>query len=161
VLNSASLNLRYWDKTAPATGTNDVIITLTNPGIILVGVQSATGVDQVTPISHSATDTQTNAASTLTVTSATGELAFTIVGVNFNGAPVTPDATWTTDYNFANVGGDLILVGQHIAGAASSVTRTDSLNASTTWLMIGASLKSADAGAAGTPFFMQLGAQRI
>lgn len=138
-----------YDLVAPTTGTNNVVITMSGLAQIVGGSWSAYGVDQTTPRSNTVNTTGTSAAPSGTLTSATDEVAVTVVGWRCNtGVTDTPDATWTSDWDVelsaTAVGG----AGSHITGAAS-VTRTDTLSGSNDWGIVGASLKAVAGGTVG------------
>ena len=135
--------INYRDLVAPATGANNIVFTMDASTPIVGGGQTAYTVDQTTPRSNTNTANGTSTSAALTVTSAIGELVLTIMGTDFNPA-VTPDATWTLDWNVINAGTDIREVAMHKVGAAS-VTRTDALSPSAAWVLVGASLKEAAA----------------
>lgn len=125
---------------APATGTNNIVITASGNGDLTGGGWSAYGADQSTLYSNTNSANATDTTPTLTITSAVGELVVT--GTLDRTTNITPDATWTTDWNAT--GAAIRYAGCHIAGAAS-VTRTDSV-ASSQWILVGGSIKAAAAG---------------
>ena len=131
-----------YELVAPASGTHDVVITLSVTKVIVASAISYTGVNQTTPIpatgTTTASGTNNTPTATLTPTGAGSSGAyFSFVAADGN-LTDTPDTGWTTD---SNVTQDSLVMGaaSHKAGA-SSVTRTDTLSASATagwWVWIG------------------------
>ncbi len=136
----ANSEVDYWDLTSPASGAQSMVFTFSASGSADVGWISAYGVDQGTVRSATNTNAGTSTAPTITITSAVGELVVTMGGARGTGTN-TVDATWTSDW--VNTGTtDPQGSGAHTAGAAS-VTRTDTLDTSRGWALVGASLKAA------------------
>ncbi|MCA9160355.1 MAG: DNRLRE domain-containing protein, partial [Planctomycetales bacterium] len=136
----AALNVRIetWALVAPATGTHNVVITLSAQSkAIAAGAVSFTGVDQSTPLGAYASAEGDSSTATVNVASANGELVYGFAGVR-KGTDATPGAGQTeqTDVKTGNIEG----VGSTEAGAASVVTSW-SLDVSDKWIASGVSIK--------------------
>ena len=130
------------DLVNPATGTHNGVFTPNTKSDMAGGFLSAYGVNQTTPRRATANNNGTSNAPTLTITSASGDLAVSHVGYDGSTASDTPDLSWTGAWNVSGPG-NTNAQGRYIAGSGSSVTRTDSFNNSAGWAVVGASLQSA------------------
>lgn len=118
IQNTPDCKVEIWGLAAPATGANNVVVTLSGLEAVGSGAISFTGVDQ----SSSTSSPQTNSAdsatsSSVTVTSATGDMVVDIVGTSSMsptvGAGQTQRYTTSPAAGFGN--------GSTEAGAASVV----------------------------------------
>lgn len=142
----------YWDLPGPSTGTNNMVFNYSGGTNCYpaAGCLSATGVDQATPRSHTATDNGNSGGpvtTNLSCVSAVGELVMSFLG--FHTGNNTIDPTWVSDFHVASIADQLDAA--HIAGAAS-VVRADSMDGPNEWVLLMASLKAASGGAPTTPF---------
>lgn len=146
----AIFNLVYssmWYLAAPATGANNVVVTFSatppnNSGAIAA---SFTGVDQTTPQDGGADNEATNQESTVTVTSATNDMAvdFTII-VNGNTGPTVGAGQTSRATGNDGGSGDLMGVSTEPGAASNTMTWTWSAN-DKTWLALGLNLNAAAA----------------
>lgn len=123
-----------WGKIAPATGANNVVITVASSCGIVGGSVSVNGADQSTGWHNSATANGNSTAPSVNVTSAAGEL---VVDQMANGVGATdlPTATvgagqtqrWNDDNNNENRGCG------STEGGAATVTMSWTLSASELW----------------------------
>lgn len=147
---SGEVNIRIWDLIAPTNGANTILASWTGNKAGHMATITGYGADQTTGFSNTASNTGTNTSPTVTVTSATGELVFTMMGWYAQGITSTPDGSWTalTQGNPSLFAG---AQGAYKAGAAT-VTRTDTLSGTPTgWVMQGVSMKAAAGAAAAIP----------
>jgi len=131
----------YYDRIAPDTGTANVVVTFSANSRAVVGALSATGVDQSTPRSNTATAQGTSTSPSVTVTSATGEIVFSNLAVAWGTNFITTDSTWTERWNSSDDGW---VEGEAATKAgATSVSLNSSLTTSAGWAVTAASIKSA------------------
>lgn len=139
---------RWFYLVAPATGTNDAVITYTNAGGRTVGgiAQTYNGVDQAAPTSGYNTATGTSDTPSVTITSATGDMVVAVVGTE---SAVTStagaDQQERADVNPTARG----MSSSEQAGETSTVM-SSTLSASAGWATLGISLKAAAAAAGGS-----------
>lgn len=144
ILRGDTIRIHLFRLIAPATGANDVIITLVSGATAIVGgSQSFTGAHQTTPLGTPATASGYDTAPSIAVSSATGELVADAVGTEPNNAP-TVGAGQTERWNLG-VGTTVRAAGSTEPGAAS-VTMSWTLGATQRWVIIGVSIKPAAAG---------------
>ncbi|MGE5831462.1 MAG: DUF2341 domain-containing protein [Methanomicrobiales archaeon] len=105
--NADDAMVEIWKLIAPDTGTHNVVITLNrtlaSQGFVIAGVTTFAGVDQTTPLGTFASqagddDNQIN----VTVSSATGEIAFGVIANEYNS--IITDAGQTERWNIHKVG---------------------------------------------------------
>ena len=149
-----------WYITAPATGTNDIVITFSDTLRAVAGGMSFTGVDQTNPFGSPATYATANGSDdspTVAVSSAAGELVVDTVTIRQNdtaNVTLTKGANQTERYN--DVSNDpsptsnAVGAGSEEAGAAS-VTMSWSASDSRDWAIVAASLEPASATSSLTP----------
>lgn len=128
----------------PASGANNFVgVAVFEPSNQVVSQSSFYGVDQASPYT-SASANGSSTAPSVTISSAVNDMVYSAVNwVYDNGATNTPDATWTTDASpSAGDGSFNSSWGAYKTGAAS-LTRTDSLAISNSWVALAVSLKSA------------------
>ena len=144
--------LDIWRLIAPATGANDVIVTMAGLSPFSVGISSYNGVDQTTPLGTSANATGAGGDPTVDVSSAAGELVIdyfceddgnTTIPTMTAGAGQTARANFTTGV----VGFSRNVSSSEEAGAAT-VTMSWSDTAGNSWITIGGPLKPAAAAPA-------------
>ena len=126
-----------WRLIAPATGANNVVVTLSGGGDDIIAVATSyTGVDQTTPLGTPATATGTSTTASVTVTSATNELV--VDSVSSNLGTLTVDASQTQRGNA--VAGDNQGGASEEAGAAS-VVMSWTIGSSSAWASVGVGIK--------------------
>lgn len=119
--NGTSIRSELWYLANPASGANNVVITLSASvdGELIGGAVSMTGVDQATPVGTAANATGQSTTPTVTVTSAVDEMVMDSVAYNLT-TGATPGAgqteRWERLASLTNSG-----VGSTEAGAASVV----------------------------------------
>ena len=105
--NPSSVNaerLEIWYKTGPLTGTNNIVVTVVNQGIVQIGgAQSWTGVDQTTPLGTAVTGSFDGVSPSLTVTSATGEVVLDSICTFQEGVDPIVGAGQTQRWNLQSV----------------------------------------------------------
>jgi hypothetical protein len=115
-----------------ATGANNVVITMSGTGGVLIAYSiSVTGGNATTPLSNFNSTTGTSAAPSITATSATGQLIFDIAGNDSNDASMTPNGAQTQRLAPTNAP-SLYGAGSTKPGAAST-TMSWTLGASEAW----------------------------
>lgn len=136
-----------WQLVAPAMGTNDVAIALSEPGrTVHGGALLFTGVDQTTPVRASMTGRGANTGATVVVPSAIGDLVVSSVGqggsINEPGAGQAP--AFLQNATSSNT---LDNSGASAAPGAAPVTAMDWIfGSSDEWQMIASSLRPPDGG---------------
>jgi len=149
-----SVRAEVWYRVAPATGSNDVIVTLSASAKAAAGAISFTGVDQTTPVDAQNGATGTSVTPRVTVTSVTDgawvvdALAFRSTGA---GAPTgNPGAGQTQRWNQYTEGGGSAT---NIRGKGSTegprtpagaVVMDWSVSASVDWAISGIAIRPAD-----------------
>lgn len=126
-----------WRLIAPATGANNVVVTLSGGGTDIVAVATSyTGVDQTTPLGTAATATGTSTTASVAVTSATDELVVDSVSSNLGtltvGAGQTQRGNTTAGDNFGGASEEV---------GATSVTMSWTIGSSSAWASVGVSIK--------------------
>jgi len=126
--------VELWRLIAPATGTANIIVTLSGSTETVAGAVSYTGVDQTTPFGTFASASGTSTAPSVAVTSASGEVVMDVVAANGDSDGATVGTGQTQRWNdFTGTGGgDIHGAGSTEPGAAS-VTMAWTLVASKAW----------------------------
>ena len=151
---NAPASASLWRLTAPATGANDVAITMNGGGVNIVGCAiSLTGVDQTTPVGTGATATGATSPATVNVSSATDEMVVDIVGVENQTATAGAGQT-----DRCNALADINRGAGSTEAGAGTVTMSWTLGADAAWAIVGVSAKVAAAG--GPPARMRQGIGR-
>ena len=132
-------NIELWGLKAPHSGTHDLIVTFTGSNDNAVGVMTFDGVNQTTSVGTAAWNNGTDAAPTVDVTSATGEMVVGIVSNNFN-TTMTAGTGVTDKWNQGASGSFATAAGGYKSGAATT-TFVWALGVSKTWTIGGVSLK--------------------
>lgn len=129
---------------APATGTADVVVTLSGTEDVVGGAVSFTGVEQGTPVGDSGTARGTGTLASVTIASAPGEVVVDAVAARGNGMLITVGGGQAQLWNRATGtwGTDIIGGGSTEPGAAS-VTMSWTLSVSRSWAIGAASLRPA------------------
>lgn len=135
---------------APATGSTDVVVTLSGSGKGSAGVATFEGVDQTTPIRTNSTDSATGVSTSASVTvdpSAVGDMAVAAVSYASSSA-VTLNAGPTSVFILeSSLGSESWGGGAYAAGAATvALTWT---GANDIWAVAGGSLQAASGGGGG------------
>ncbi|MCP4172981.1 MAG: DUF2341 domain-containing protein, partial [Fuerstiella sp.] len=117
----AHSRVEIWSLLVPDTGTHDVVVTMSGAGHhgTTVGVMTFTGVDQATPLVNFSSAFGSSTAASTTVTSATDDLVFGVVGSHGGSSAaqgVGQTEYWDNAANSTNGSGTLE------AGAASVTT---------------------------------------
>ncbi len=132
------------DGTYPATGANDIVITLSGSNAIASGASSYTGVDvSGTPYDGGAVATGNSTTAAVTITSETGDLVVAGAAMNLDTTQTCLD---TERVNVAN-GDEFLWTGVSDAAGAASVT-LDWTVSSNPWTMYGINLNVASGGGA-------------
>jgi hypothetical protein len=148
----ARIRSEMWYITAPATGTNDIVITFTDTvrGVVAGGM-SYTGVDQTTPFGTPSSAEGKDTAPSVVVSSAAREVVVDTVGIRQDTGgtqTLTAGAGQTDRYNDASAYGTLpnnnnvVGAGSEKAGSAS-VTMSWTASSSGDWAIVAAPLKPA------------------
>jgi hypothetical protein len=149
VADGNGVQTEYWDLYGGSlpTGTHNIVFSFNASVNCVGGGLSATGVDQTTPRTHTATDPNTGTDNFFgtAVTTAVGELVFAFSGYE-NGVHVTPDATWTTA--FQDESGARRGTAHYATGAGTSINLGDVADVSTRAAVVQVSLQ-ADTGGGG------------
>lgn len=150
----ADIRTEQWYLIAPAAGTANVVVTLSaTSGAIASTAVSFTGVDQSTPLGTCVTATGFNAAPTVAVSSAAGELVVDALAV-FDGigaaaptvgASQTQRAYGEHGHAFGDFG-----AGASTEAGAGTVTMSWSLSGSRWWAIAATPLKEAAGGGGST-----------
>jgi len=152
------LRSQIWYLIAPATGTNNLVITITSIVEILAvrtGLLTLAGADQTTPLDQTGTNTGTSSTLTSSVTTtANGEYIVDAVA-NFSGNDITKDGTQTVIMDFTSLGtsGGGSYFAQTSAGAKTMQWTSPG---SDPWVSVAASFKAATVAvaASGSTFLM-------
>lgn len=123
----------------PATGANSVVVTPDHNGPAAAGAISFTGVDQTTPLGTPATATGNSATPSVSVTSATGEMAYDSIVSTTGGLVYTAGAGQTERHAANNPAFDVRLRSSTEAGAAT-VVMDWSVTGAFQWASIGVSV---------------------
>lgn len=153
------VRIEQWGLVAPATGANNVVVTLAANGNgttrMVAGAITYTGVDQTTPRGTFAAATGTGTPATVDVSSATNEVVDDVFGVIDSGSSTPPDAAvgagqtsrWaqaSTNPSQTNVRG-----GSSTEAGAATVTMSwtlSSIAGTAVWAIGGVPLKPAASG---------------
>jgi hypothetical protein len=151
VTRGGTQRLNIFRLIAPATGTNDVVVTTSASSPFSAGIVSYTGVDPTVPLGTSANATGGSGTPTVDVTSASGELVFDYLCMDDGNTTIptmTPGAGQTSRVNFTTTTGfpgfDRNVSSSTEAGAAT-VTMSYPDSDSNGWIIIGAPLLPASA----------------
>lgn len=138
--------VEWWYLAAPTTGANTLAVTagglLTD---LSVGVTSASGVNQTTPMGTCANATGTSTTPSTTVTSVVGDLVLD-AGVIDHVGTLTVDASQTQLWNDIDGSGNVKKFGSREDGAASVVMSWSNSTGSPYWILTGISLQQAGGG---------------
>ena len=143
VTNSSTIQTELWQLVAPATGTANVVVTLSGSTYLTVGVISFTGVDQSTPYGTPATSKGTGTSANITVASASNEMVLSVAGAGIYGRNFTSITGGTQQWNLSAATSTKGAGGT--ATGAASVTISHGLSASNDWAIIGLAIKPATA----------------
>ena len=137
--------IEIWKLVAPASGTANIVVTLSAAKRIVAGSVSFTGVDQTTPNGAFASNVGANATATVNVTSATGELVIDTFATQGDSGPATVGGGQTQRWN-RNTGtndGNEVLGGGSTEPGAPNVTMSWGLGQAQDWSIGAVSLKPA------------------
>ncbi len=141
---NTTATLDVWGRTAPVTGTNQVVVTLSGGAAVVVGAISFGGVDQTSPIAASQFASGTSGlTASASVASATNQLILAVIAANDSVSAVTAGAEQTSRWNILNAA-DVIGAGSTRTGASTSTTMSYTFNAQGGWGMGLIALRPAD-----------------
>jgi hypothetical protein len=140
---AAQINVEMYQKTNPATGSNNVVASFAQSTDAAAGATSFTGVHQTTPTGTFASATGSGTAPSVNVTSAADEVVIDTVGNN-SGATATVGAGQTERWNQPIPG--LVTGAGSTEPGASSVTMSWTLSSSINWAIGAVPLKPAASG---------------
>ena len=137
--------VEIWYLTAPATGAQNAVVTVTLPGAgrvgVVAGVMSFSGVDQALPLSAMVSNDGANGNfSQLDIPSGTNQIVFDTLSVN-NGIVIAKGPSQTQQWvaNTGGAAGDGRGFGSTNVGAAS-VPMSETFSAATNWSVAGATI---------------------
>ena len=133
--------VELWYLLAPATGTNDIVISQSGANDVVGGATSWTGVDQTSAFGPTAVANGTTSPATVDVTSASNEVVVDVVGTR-NAATLTVGAGQTQRWN---LGVGVIDGGGSSEPGAATVTMSWTLSGTFEWAIAGVSLRPAGA----------------
>lgn len=149
--NGTSVRVELWRLVAPATGANNVVVTLDGQAKTACGAMSFGGVDQTSPIEASNSATGTSATPSVSVSTATNN-AWVVDATAFrssgNAKPTGAAGLWQTERwsGYTESGGSSVNIrgkGSHEGpkSPAGAVVIDWSLSASDDWSSVAAALK--------------------
>ncbi|MDQ2977360.1 MAG: right-handed parallel beta-helix repeat-containing protein, partial [Acidobacteriota bacterium] len=140
--------IEIWKLVAPASGTANIVVTLSAAKRIVAGSVSFTGVDQTTPNGAFASNVGSNNTPTVNVASAVGELVIDTLATQGDASPATVSVGQTQRWNRttgANDGNEVLGGGSTKPGAAT-VTMSWTLGQGQAWSIGAIALKPAPLG---------------
>ncbi len=146
------LRSQVWYLIAPATGTNNLVVTITSITELLAvrtGILTLSGADQTTPLDQTGVNTGTGMTLTSAVTTtANGEYIVDCIA-NFSGNDVTVNGTQTAFMDFTSVGtsGGSSYFSQTSAGSKTMQWTSPGMDP---WVSVSASFKAAGGGGGAT-----------
>lgn len=147
---SNNSRVEIWALKAPTVGTANILVTF-NQQIANgagFGAISFTGVDQTTPYGSMASSDAQSSTASLTMSSASNELAFIVLAAkDQNGLP-TAGAGINNTWNYKWTGNNRLVGAGGTVNGASSITASWTLNRNRDWAMAGISIKPAIAPSA-------------
>lgn len=129
-----------WKLIAPATGTNNIVVSFASPVAAVCGAISFQNVHQTTLTGTYASATGNSSAPAVTVTSDQSELSFAAMACN--DVTATPDPTLEQRWNLASAASSIRSSGTTETGAAS-VVHDWTLSTTSAWAAVGVSVKAA------------------
>lgn len=140
----AGATLEVWGRVAPASGTNQVVVTLGNSAAVVVGAISFANVDQTSPISASQfASGSIGLVASASVLSATDQLVFAAIAANDSVIAVVPGLGQTSRWNVMNFA-DVIGAASTKPVSATSTTMSYTLSGLGGWGMGLFALQPAD-----------------
>ena len=144
-LQNGVARMHLWQLVAPATGANNVVITMSGGGVAIVGIAvSYTGVHQTTSLGTFASASGNSTAVTVDIASAVNDLVIDCVGTDGAGTPTLTVGAGQTQRGNADAGNTLG-AGSTEPGAAT-VTMSWTRSAAAVWATGGVSIKPAAGG---------------
>src|SRR2546425_4326733 len=131
-----------WAAKNPASGSQTVTVTWSGSNIAVVGVVTASGVDQTTPVINGISQQVSSSNPSLTITSAVGDMTMDTLGTS--SAPTLSAPTETQRWNVT--AGSSHPYGGSTGNGAATVTHAWTLSGSATVNQSGADFKAAAAG---------------
>lgn len=160
VARSNAQRASLWYLTAPATGANNVVVTISASQEFVAAAVSFTGVHQTTPLGTAASANGTSGTATVDISSATDELVLDAVSVNQIGATTyTIGAGQTQRWAKIAIGTANPLVdarGSTEVGA-STTTMSWTVSPSNVWVIAAVPIKPAATAGSGTVTFTGTG----
>ena len=129
--------------TAPPTGSQTATMSWTGDTDAVLGVITATGVDQTTPFNNGTFASGASAQTSVTITSATDDMTADTISIDGNPTTSNQTSQWATQTP-NGLGG----AGSRAAGAATVTHTRDATLGPTNWTASGANYKQAAAAAA-------------
>jgi len=136
--------MEIWVLTAPAVGTNDVVLTMTGGSKQVAGSASYFGVDQLSPTSAFTSAQGSSSAASVAVASAADRMVVDCISTKGRAVSLTAGAGQTELWNDVTRtnGGNAMGAGSHTAGSGTT-TMTWSLGKSEYWVIGATSLMPA------------------
>lgn len=133
-----------WRRIAPATGANNIVVTLVAAGDLSCGGQSFSSVDQTTPLGTQAVATGSSTAPTVNVSAATDDLVWDTLGGDDGTNTIGADQT--SSWNIT--GGTVPNGAGSTEPGAATVTMSWTFGSTGSWAICGVAVKAAAGGAA-------------
>ncbi len=140
VSNASQSRIEIWYLKSPAVGTFNVVVTNSQSENAVVGVKTFSGVNLTTTFGTMVTATGNSGTASVTATSATDELVYSVVAFNNASTNSTPGAS-QTEYWDATINSSISGAGSSKTGAASVAMSWTST--SSPWSIGAVSIKSA------------------
>lgn len=134
--------LDLWGRTAPASGTNQLVVSLSNSAAVVVGAKSFANVDQTNPLSGTIFSGNGTVASG-SITTSTNQLMVATLAVNDEADAVTAGAGQTSLYNVINAA-DVIGAASTKPASASSTSMSYSFVRTGRWVLAVIALQPAN-----------------
>lgn len=146
-INGTTVRTSLWTLVNPASGTHDVVVSMSAAAVVAGGAHSYTGVDQTTPIGTAATATGNSNAPSVNVSSATDQLVVDSGGHSNSTSNGTVGSGQTQSYHDKSTGAatsNVVAYGSREAGAPT-VTMSWSTSDSNArpWAIVGVPLRPA------------------
>lgn len=159
VNRSNSIRASIWYLIAPATGANNVVVTLASSQEFVAAARSYTGVSQTTPLGTAASANATSTAPSVNVSSAADELVHDVVdviGSNTYTIGAGQTERWTKTASSSGVVDVVNARGSTEVGAATT-TMSWTLALSDLWVIAAVPIKPSAAAGGGTVTFTSTG----
>lgn len=150
---STQAHAEYWYIVNPSAVTANVVVTMNSATALSFGCVAFSDVDQTTPHGTPAEDGARTNTSSVTVTSATGEVVVDVTSIRVGTTGITEGAGQTNRVDRQSAAGvGNVTLGMSTEAGAASVTMSWTVDDATvkTWAVVAVSLKGAAAPPAGT-----------